>query len=221
MRSDMNFFALMLRWFSKAVLTIIARMEVEGIERFPEKGPVIVAVNHIHWLDVPVSIVVVPRLPGPASLLAAEKWHKGFLGWILERSGVVFVRRGEPDRKALRRAMEILRAGGLLGVAPEGTRSKTGALQRGKAGTAYLAYKTGAAIVPVGIWGQEKVFPALRKLRREAIHVKVGVPFTLPESGAKVSSKDLDVYADMIMEKIASLLPPEYRGEYGKTKGIG
>jgi len=209
----MNRFAVVLRWIAGVVLKLIAHMEIEGRENFPQKGPIIVVVNHIHWLDVPISVVVVPRIPGPATLMAAEKWHHGFLGWLLEKAGVVFVRRGKPDRRALRRAMDVLWAGGLLGIAPEGTRSRTGELQRGKAGTAYLAHKTGSPIIPVGIWGQEKVLPALEKLHRETIHVRFGHVFTLPQN-SDVSTKDLDAYADMIMEKIAELLPPEYRGQY-------
>jgi 1-acyl-sn-glycerol-3-phosphate acyltransferase len=215
LRLAMNRFAVFLRWFSGFVLRLISRVEIEGIEHFPRRGPIIVVVNHLHWLDVPLSVAVVPRVPGPETLMAAEKWHKGIPGWILEKAGVVFVRRGKPDRKALRRSMEVLEAGGLLGVAPEGTRSRSGKLQRGKAGTAYIAYKTGSPIIPVGIWGQEKVFPALRRLRRETIHVRFGQVFTLPRVPGKVSSRDLDAYADMIMERIAELLPPEYRGEYG------
>jgi 1-acyl-sn-glycerol-3-phosphate acyltransferase len=128
--------------------------------------------------------------------------------------GPVWVRRGEVDREALRKALEILERGEVLGVAPEGTRARGPyALQKGKVGAAYLATRADVPIVPLGITGTENIKRDLPRLRRAYVRVVVGQPFRLPESG-RVRSQKLHEYTDLIMYRIAELLPEEYRGVY-------
>ena len=125
----------------------------------------------------------------------------------------VWVRRGEVDRQALCEALDVLNSGCVLGIAPEGTRSlSTHALQRGKTGAAYLATRTGVPIVPVGIIGTENLHHNMPRLRRTAVRVVVGKPFHLPEDQAR--GQELREYTDLIMQRIADLLPEEYRGVY-------
>jgi len=130
--------------------------------------------------------------------------------------GAIFIVRGEVDRRALRKAMEVLQQGKVLGIAPDGTRSKTGALQRGRGGAAYIACLTGVPLVPVGVIGIEKALRELRRLRRPQVRVVIGHPFTLPslpcQAGGK--SEPLKEYTTQIMHRIAELLPEEYRGVY-------
>jgi len=125
-----------------------------------------------------------------------------------------FVRRGEVDRKALRKCLSILDAGGILGMSPEGTRSKTGALQRAKSGVAYFVQKTGAPLLPIAIWGTEKVVSGWKSFRRQEVHICIGELFSLPSPEKRLRSKDLQILADQIMLRIAELLPEEYRGAY-------
>jgi 1-acyl-sn-glycerol-3-phosphate acyltransferase len=126
----------------------------------------------------------------------------------------IFVNRGEVDRKALREALATLKAGGVLGMAPEGTRSKTGGLQRGRSGAAYLAYHSGVKLLPAVSTGQEHVVSSLLRLRRARVRVTIGPAFEPPPVSGKITTAHLDSFAEEIMHRLAALLPPEYRGVY-------
>ena len=194
------------------LLRIVARVRITGWDEIPRQGPFILATNHLHWLDSPLVGVIFPRR---VSVFAGEKWEKHRLvGPLLRSLGAIFVRRGEVDRQALRQALEILKAGGVLGMAPEGTRSKTGALQQGRTGAAYLAFRAGVPILPLAITGQEKVFPALRRLRRGTVRVAIGAPFYPPQVEGKASGADVEAFTEEIMYHLAAMAPPEYRGVY-------
>ena len=217
----MNPFCQIFRFVTGLLIRTIARLEVEGRGNVPESGPLIVAVNHLHWLDIPLAIVALPILPGPATAFAAEKWRRRFPGGqILAALGATFVRRGAPDRRALQQAIGVLKAGGIFGIAPEGTRSSAGVLQPARAGVAYIASRTGAPILPMAAYGQEKVFPSLRRGRRATVRVVIGEPFTLPGTPNHAHGDLLDEYTNTIMSRLAALLPPEYRGAYDRTGGL-
>ena len=194
------------------LLRILSRLDVRGLEHIPDEGPYLLITNHLHWLDPPVLGVVFPHR---AHIFAAEKWeHHWLLGPFLRSMDAIFVNRGEVDRKALRQALAILEGGGVLGLAPEGTRSKTGAMQRGRSGAAYMAYRTGARLVPVVSTGQENVFPSLRRLRRARVRVVFGPPFAPPPVEGKASAAQVHGFSEEIMYRLAAMLPPEYRGVY-------
>ena len=126
------------------LLRVLSRLDVQGREEIPAHGAYILVTNHLHWLDSPVVAVI---LPHRAYVFAGEKWEKHWLlGPFFHSLGAIFVRRGEVDRQALRQALAVLQGGGVLGMAPEGTRSKTGGLQRGRTGAAYLAYRAGVPV---------------------------------------------------------------------------
>jgi 1-acyl-sn-glycerol-3-phosphate acyltransferase len=99
-------------------------------------------------------------------------------------------------------------------MAPEGTRSKTGGLQKGRSGAAYLALHTGVPVQPVVITGQEKVFSELRRLRRPTIHVQYGRLFEPPVAEGRITTADVHAFSEEIMYRLAAILPPEYRGVY-------
>jgi len=190
----------------------LTRLEVQGRELVPDQGPYILVVNHLHWLDSPVILTV---LPHPARVFAGEKWaNRLLIGFLLKSVNAIFVNRGEVDRKALREALATIKAGGVLGMAPEGTRSKTGGLQRGRSGAAYLAYHSGARLVPVVCTGQEHVISSLMHLRRARVCVRFGPSFEPPPVSGKVTTAHLDSFTEGIMHRLAALLPPEYRGVY-------
>lgn len=214
------------RWFYRllqavvrGILRLFGAFHVEGLEHFPKQGPYILAVNHLHWMDIPVIFVI---LPHEVATFAAEKWERHwFVGTLLRLFGhAIFVQRGEPDRKAITKALRWLQAGGVLGIAPEGTRSRTGALQPGKPGAAYLATRAGVPIVPVAIWGQEKFWQEVRRLRRPRVYARVGEPMRLPAVARRAKGHELDAYTEQIMLRIAEMLPEPYRGVYrNKVRG--
>lgn len=202
----------------RLIVRLTMRVRVEGLERFPPEGPLIVAPNHIHLFDVPLLFCYLPRR---TVVFVADKWQRvPVVNWLLEYVGNgIWVRRGEPDRKALTAALQVLRAGGVLGLAPEGTRSRTGGLQPGKTGIAYLATRAPAPILPVALFGQEKAVQCWRRLRRPEVTVRFGELIHLPPGKHKTSQ--LEAYTEEVMIALARLLPPEYRGVYAeKVAGL-
>jgi 1-acyl-sn-glycerol-3-phosphate acyltransferase len=197
----------------RVLLHIVARLQIEGQEHIPRQGPFILATNHLHWLDSPL---VAATFPYRAYVFAADKWAKHrLLGALFRSLEAIWVRRGEVDRQALRQALDVLREGAVLGLAPEGTRSKTGGLQPGRTGAAYMAFRAGVAVLPVACTGQEKVLPALRHLRRATVRVQFGAPLYPPQVEGKTSSAEVQAFTKEIMYRLAAMLPPEYRGVYG------
>ena len=201
-----------LRVIAIIVARLTTRLELSGTEN-PPVPPYLLATNHLSAFDIPLLAAIFPH---PIRALAAiEHQSNPLYAPILAASGAIWVRRGEVDRRALRKALAVLERGEVLGIAPEGTRAdESHALQKGKAGTAYIATRADVPIVPVGIAGTEKIRSGLLQLRRTKVRVVIGEPFRLPESG-HVRSKKLHEYSDLIMRHIAELLPEKYRGVYG------
>ncbi len=193
---------------------LLARIEVSGTENIPGEGPLIIAINHISRLDSALIGITATR---HIYAFAASKYKSyPLFRWILEAAGAIWVRRTDFDREALLKAIELLRQGETLGIAPEGTRSRTGALQQGKPGVAFLAARTGATIVPVGITGTQHMLRDFKRLRRMRVRIVYGKPFRLPKEG-RLSSEELQKATALIMSRIAALLPPEYQGVYAEA----
>lgn len=195
------------------IVTLLCRIRVRGLEHVPATGPYVLAPNHLHWLDVPIVGVT---LPHRATVFAAEKWERRpIVGGILRIFGdAIFVQRGELDRGALRKALRALDRGAVLAVAPEGTRSRTGGLQKGKQGAAYLAALKRVPIIPVVAYGQEKVFESLMRGRRAVVHVVYGRSILPSDNPGKVTREQLAQLTEEIMLRLAAMLPPSYRGVY-------
>ena len=201
-----------LRFIARLIARLATRLEVAGLERLPDAPPYILVTNHLSAFDLPLLLFVLPHRI--RAFAASEHRSNPLYGPILEIADTIWVRRGEIDRQALRKAMAVLERGEALGVAPEGTRSnETHALQKAKAGAAYIATRTNVPIVPTAITGTEKITRGLRRLRRSRVRILFGEPFQLPEAG-HVRSQKLQEYTDVIMHRIAALLPEEYRGVY-------
>lgn len=131
------------------VVRRIWRLEVHGADRVPATGPVVLAANHASFLDGPLLAICGPR---PVHALTKIEMFDGRLGGVLRASGQIPVRRGEPDIAAVRTSVRVLRAGGVVGVFPEGTRG-AGEVSAIEPGAAYLALVTGATVVPVAFLG--------------------------------------------------------------------
>ncbi len=214
----------MFYWFSKAIivllLKILTRWEVEGREKVPPKGPLLLVFNHLGHLD---PLLLMASLPWRFTGIALADLQKvPVTGQLLRLGRVIWVHRGRYDRGALEAALKVLREGGVLGIAAEGRMSLTGALERGKTGPVFLAEKAGVPLFPVAITGTEKAPQQLKRLKRPHLRVIIGEPFRLPENPPGSSHKErLQAQADFIMERLAELLPPEYRGVYGEKKAEG
>ncbi len=138
-------------------------------------------------------------------------------GILYHLFGCIPVRRFEADLRALRRAQEALRRGLVLGMFPEGTRSGESGLGQGEPGTALIAMRTNTPILPVAIWGTEGIKLPRDFFRRTEVHVRYGEPFYLPKP-ERITKETVERGAEIIMRRIAELLPQRYRGIYADTE---
>jgi 1-acyl-sn-glycerol-3-phosphate acyltransferase len=210
--AEMPHFYRSVRTIIGVLFKVLTRRECAGLENLDLEPPYIVALNHISVFDTPAMLTLFRHR---VVAFAAEKHRANpVYGPLLEAMGTIFVRRGEVDRQALRDALAWLAQGGVLGVAPEGTRARgTYALQEAKTGIAYLATRASVPILPVGIAGTERLKDNMLRLRRTDLRIAVGEPIRLPKAG-RAGGEELRVYTDLVMARIAGLLPEEYRGVY-------
>lgn len=202
----------LLRFFARMIMLPVARIDVQGMEHVPPDAFMGVT-NHMSSFDTLALIAIGPirRI----ALFAAIEHRSDFIaGWALNQLRVIWLRRGEADREAIKIALDEIKSGSAFGIAIEGTRSKTGALLEGKTGAAYLATRANIPILPAVIWGTEKIKPNLRKFKRTTVHIRIGEPFHLPEGRA--GTEQLQQYTNQIMLKMASMLPSEYWGVYAE-----
>jgi len=197
----------------------LCRVDGAQLAQVPERGPLILVANHINFMEVP--LIYTHLLPRPITgFVKAENLDHPLLGPLLIRLwGGIPLHRGEADVAALRQALEALEEGHILAVAPEGTRSGSGDLQRGHPGIAFVALRSGAPLLPVVYYGSERFWRNLRSLRRTDFHIVVGQPFYLDAGGEKVTRQVRQQMTDEIMYQLAALLPPAYRGVYADLSG--
>lgn len=187
------------------------RYEVIGREHVPATGGVIVVSNHLNNADPPMIQRALPRYA--VFMAKKEMIEAPVVGPLFKAWGAFPVRRGEPDRGALRAACRVVEGGEMLMMFPEGTRSRSGRLGTGHPGTALIARRTGALILPVAITGTEGIkWPGVFVRPRSIRHVRVtiGKPFRLDGAGPS-RSEHLRSDMEVIMGSIASLLPESYR----------
>lgn len=182
------------------VYHVLWRIRVEGTENIPANGGVIICGNHVNGNDPLFVGVAATR---PVSFMAKEEIFKSpFVGFLARGVGAFPVKRGHPDRAALKRSLDVLEKGGCFGIFPEGTRNRTGKLGKAEPGTAYLALKSGVPVIPVGVSSTYKLF--------SQVAVKFGPPVDLsPFRTGKLTSETLDAAGEAIMAAIgAQLVPP-------------
>jgi 1-acyl-sn-glycerol-3-phosphate acyltransferase len=205
----------LVRVLIRALISLIARVEVIGRENIPTSGAFIIATNHIGILDIIMAYYALNRWD--LFILVAEKWEKiGWIRWLGKQLNFIFIDRFNPDLRSLRDVIGRMKLGQVLVIAPEGTRSRTGALIEAKPGVSYLAAKAGYPIIPVAITGTEDkvILGNIKRLKRSPITVTGGPTFTLPPLPTKDRDLVLQQYTDEIMCRIAAILPEKYRGVY-------
>ncbi len=178
---------------------ILYRMHTRGMGRLPATGPIVVVANHQNFMD---GAVLFGALTRRVSFLVKAEAVKGPLGWLLINVGQYALVRGVPDREPLLKALAQLKAGGAIGIFPEGTRG-AGNVETVFSGAGWLAARAGAAVVPVAIRGTNR--PAGRKRRRfrPAVHVLVGEPFPVQQGGGRTT---VTAATDAIREHLAALV---------------
>jgi 1-acyl-sn-glycerol-3-phosphate acyltransferase len=195
----------------RTLYRVLARPEVVGLEHVPREGPLIVVSNHTHFLDPPLVGATMPRKV--LFMAKQELFRAPLLGWVVRHYDAFPVRRGEPDRQALRDAQRALELGLAIGMFPEGTRSRTGVMRHAFPGAAMIALRGRAPILPVGIDGSDRVFGSLRALRRARVRVVYGQPFTINVD--ERAPDRLERATEQMMRRVALLLPEWRRGRYG------
>jgi 1-acyl-sn-glycerol-3-phosphate acyltransferase len=204
-----------IRWLIRLIFNLIARVDVSGYENLPKDSSFVIATNHLGFVDVPIAYYALDYWD--MFVLIGEKWQDVKLfRWVGKHFNFIFIDRFNPDLKALRKVIALMEENNILVIAPEGTRSRTGALIEAKPGVSYLASRLGRPIVPVALTGTEdkNVFGNLKRLRRSHFTVKAGPAFTLPPLPRENRDEALRQYTNEIMCHIAALLPERYRGFY-------
>ncbi len=203
-----------LRWLLRTIgFTLLVKVDhSEGLENVPRDGPAILMINHIAFVDPFVILEAIPRNIVP--LAKIEVYNYPFIGIFPRLWEVIPVRREEFDRRAVQQVMDVLSAGEIVLVAPEGTRGHQ--LQRGKEGVAYMASRSEAPIVPVAVEGTVG-FPALRftsPWKGNGAVVRFGKPFRYRPEYRHADRDQLRKMTDEAMYVLAAMLPPERRGVY-------
>ena len=199
-------------------LIVLARIQVKGWDNIPER-PYIVVLNHTSTVDTPVLLLTFPMQKW--RFFAVEKWkYHPIIGPIMAWLGAIYIARGDADRQAIRLALNSLEEGTVFGLAPEGTRSRVGAMMTAKDGAAYLATRANVPILPVGLANCDHIFTNFKQLKSTDVQVNIGEPFMLPEIGRRVRSRDLPAYTHYIMIHIAAQLPESYHGVYANSPAL-
>ena len=198
----------------RGIVQLLCTVHGSELNRIPRKGPAIWVTNHTTNLEGPIYYVLTdPRRK--TALGKQELWRNPVTRFIMQLWGVIPLNRRGADRRAMQRARRVLERGDFLGIAPEGTRSMSGRLQRGRPGAAMIATAANVPIYPMVQWGIGDLVQNLRRLRKTHLHFRVGTPFYLhvPE-GRAPKPAELRQMADEIMYQLAVLLPPRLRGYY-------
>ena len=197
----------------KLLTHLVCRVDDAQIAKLPPRGPLLLVFNHINFLDSPVLYSHAGARP-VTSLSKVENWQHPIVGPLFTYWGLIPIHRGEVDREALRAGLQALKDEKILAIAPEGTRSHDGKLQRGQPGTVMLALLSGAPIWPLVHYGSEAFPRNIKRLRRTDFHIIVGEPFTLDSHGQRARREMRRQMTDEMMYQLAALLPPAYRGVY-------
>jgi|GEM_PF-122754 len=206
------------RPLARAILFLIADVKLTGVENLPAVGAFILAGNHLSMLDPILLCALLPRYPYFMS--KQELFRHPLLAWFLRNAGAFPVDRRGGDAWAMTQARRILQQGQVLGIFPEGTRSRqTGALGKGKTGAVRLALEANVPIVPVAILGSDRLLTDYRNpLRPPVVQIHIGAPMYTSEmiTSSPPSYEEIQNMTILLMRRIAEMMPPEKRGAYDR-----
>jgi len=203
-----------LRGLIRLAFALLAKLSIEGEENLPSAGPLLVVANHFHFAD---PVAVIRAMPWPLEFIGGFRMPNAPTGvkWLTKAWGTHRVRRHGSSRAALEAAERVLNAGGVLGIFPEGG-SWASVLRPPRPGTAFLAARTGAPVLPIGIDGLTDLFGSLLRFRRARVIVRIGAPigpFDGVERG-RAGRGEIGRIGETIMQRVAELIPAERRGVY-------
>jgi 1-acyl-sn-glycerol-3-phosphate acyltransferase len=194
---------------ARALAAVLCPWRMEGGERVPKTGGYILVANHVNWKDPPWIEFALRR--AIRYMGKRELFQVPVVGYVLRSIGAFPVRRGEIDRAALQMAESVIEAGQPLGFFPEGHRSESGALIRGRSGVGHIALRTNAPVIVIAVIGTKRA--RLGAFWRRDILMRVGEPFRASDLG----SNDAQTVTESIMRRLASLLPNGMRGIYADS----
>jgi 1-acyl-sn-glycerol-3-phosphate acyltransferase len=198
----------------KVLLVILCRWRVYGQENLPEEGPVLIVSNHMNFIDPPLLAASLPR---KLTFMAKRELFESWMSRPIVQAFSFSISRGVPNKESLRQAALTLQKGKPLVMFPEGKRSPNAQMMEGFPGSSLIALRAGVPVLPIGIAGSEKLKNFFHVFKHSHITVNVGQSFDLPEADSVPTRKQLIAATDMIMHRIAELLPEEYQGVYRKN----
>lgn len=201
----------------RGLLSLLARWKATGRERVPKEGGLLVVSNHLHNADPPV--LAAGMIGRRVVFMAKSELFKLPFGLLPRLWGAFPVRRLEADMAAMLNAERVIRRGEVLGMFPEGTRSKSGTLGKPHPGTAVIALRTGATVLPCAITGSEAISSPMLIVRRPKVSVTVGEPFQV-ERVKRPSEDQIQELSARIMDEIGAMLPERYGGSYTRSEGV-
>lgn len=201
---------------SRVIVFGCTKAAISGLENYPRRGPALVVINHLGDPDVVLTIAALKDVPEVIGKI--ELRDIPWLRRLTDLLGVIWIHQGRADRGAISAAVEALRQGRRVLIAPEGRESLNAALEEGTEGAAFLALRSGVPLIPVTLTGSEtrNIETNLKKWRRTPVTVTVGKPFVLTKQ--ERGKATLQEGTRLIMETLARQLPPAYRGVYGYVK---
>jgi 1-acyl-sn-glycerol-3-phosphate acyltransferase len=202
----------LLKYIAWILVVLTINYHRRGRRNIPARGPLLVVANHMSVSD-PVLVGI--ALGRRVTFLAKEELFKNsFSAYFVRQFGAIPVYRSRLNREALHKTRTVLDREGVIGMFPEGQRSKNAAMIFAQPGSALIAAHNRVLILPIGITGTEKIRGMTWLKHRPSVLVNIGKPFYLPDNGQALNSEILDMYSELIMRKIAELLPEKYRGVY-------
>jgi 1-acyl-sn-glycerol-3-phosphate acyltransferase len=196
----------------KIISFFCLKPSMRGLENLPRHGPALIVVNHLG--DADAALLAAAFSVAPDALGKIELYSFPILGKLMAWYGIIWLHRGQPDRRALRAALQGLAEGRIIVIAPEGRYSSIGGLEPGGNGAAFLALKANVPIIPVALTGTEnaRVYGYLRRWQRAPVTLTAGVPFRLANHSDRQDALRAGTHHTMTV--LAGLLPAEYRGVY-------
>lgn len=209
-----------MRWVEKIVnciiltiLKLLCRIDRKDLSLLPKEGPYIIIVNHINFLEVPLLyLMFLPRRI--RAFVKEETLSHPTWKYLVKLWKGIPIKRGTADSTAMREGLDTLRKGMILVLAPEGTRSGNGHLQKGFAGVVPLAVRGDVPIYPVAHFGGENLYKNIRAFRKTPVRIKVGQPFRIELGEQRPTQRIRQEIMDQIMCRLADLLPPGLHGYY-------